>query len=399
MAEALSRRDLLKLGALGGAGLILAPGWLGCSDGSEAQSPRIVVVGAGLAGLSCAFRLQQRGLGCTVYEANPERIGGRCWTAREFARGQIAEHGGEFIDSRHKRIRALAKRFGFELVDLYAVANPGSPRLWLNGARRHRSELRASRAVFQRRIEAAARRVGAYGYADATPAARAFDELSVADWLDDNCPGGSRGAAGAAGLGRDGERVRPRRRPAERAQPLLRVRGGHPGRRRALPRARRQRPDPTRARRAAARRDCAARRTARGAVRARRRQLRDALRRRRRRGDRRSRRARTSVRHPAPGGPRRRGAEREEAPLRRRVGDGDEREGADAVRPPPAGLRRLERLHDQRRAVPLHLGEHPGRARAAARSSPPTSGAARAPRGCGPPAPTRRRSSGRCGGT
>ena len=38
MAEALSRRELLKLGALGGAGLILAPGWLGCSDSSEAQA-------------------------------------------------------------------------------------------------------------------------------------------------------------------------------------------------------------------------------------------------------------------------------------------------------------------------------------------------------------------------
>ncbi len=76
------------------------------------------------------------------------------------------------------------------------MPNPGSPRLWLNGARRHRRELRASRLVFQRRLEAAARRVGPYGYADATPAARAFDELSVADWLDENCPGGSRGEQG-----------------------------------------------------------------------------------------------------------------------------------------------------------------------------------------------------------
>jgi monoamine oxidase len=195
MAEPLSRRELLRLGALG-AGAILAPGVAGCFGSRPRSGPRVVVVGAGLAGLSCAFRLQERGLGCTVFEANPERIGGRCWTAREFAGGQIAEHGGEFIDSRHKRIRALAKRFGFELTDLYAVDNPGAPRLWLNGARRRRSELRDDRAVFQRRIEAAARRVGAYGYANATPAARAFDELSVADWLDANCPGGSRGRQG-----------------------------------------------------------------------------------------------------------------------------------------------------------------------------------------------------------
>ena len=138
------------------------------------------------------------GSGARVYEANPERIGGRCWTARGFAGGQSAEHGGEFIDSRHRRIRALAKRFGFELVDLYAVANPGRSRLWLNGARRRRAELRADRRLFQRRIEAAARRVGRYGYADATAAARAFDELTVADWLDANLPGGGRGLLGQA---------------------------------------------------------------------------------------------------------------------------------------------------------------------------------------------------------
>src|SRR5262245_55632086 len=107
MAEGLSRRELLQLGALGGAGLILGPAFAGCASSTSRAAPRIVVVGAGLAGLSCAYRLQQRGLGCSVYEANPERIGGRCWTAREFAGGQTAEHGGEFIDSRHKRIRRL----------------------------------------------------------------------------------------------------------------------------------------------------------------------------------------------------------------------------------------------------------------------------------------------------
>ena len=196
MAETLSRRELLQRGALGGAGLLLAPSLFGCSEtsgraGSADRRRRRRARRPGLRVPAAAA-----GLGCTVYEANPERIGGRCWTAREFAGGQTAEHGGEFIDSRHKRIRALAKRFGFELTDLYAVPNPGNPRLWLNGARRHRSELRASRRVFQRRLEAAAGRVGPYGYADATPAARAFDELSVADWLDDNCPGGSRGEQG-----------------------------------------------------------------------------------------------------------------------------------------------------------------------------------------------------------
>ena len=186
----LSRRELLKRGAAGGAALVFAPTALGCSRANSQAGPRIVIVGAGLAGLSCAYRLQRRGVSSAVYEANRERIGGRCWTARDFAQGQTAEHGGEFIDSRHRRLRTLAKGFGFELDDLYAVPNPGRPRLWLDGELRRRSAMRAQREVFQRRIERAAERVGTYGYADATPAARAFDELSVKEWLDRNVPGG-----------------------------------------------------------------------------------------------------------------------------------------------------------------------------------------------------------------
>jgi monoamine oxidase len=196
VSDGLSRRELLQRGAAGGA-LLLAPGALACSRQVRADSgPRIVIVGAGLAGLSCAYRLHQRGYASTVYEANPERVGGRCWTAREFEGGQIAEHGGEFIDSRHRRMRALARQFGLQLTDTYAAANPGGSRLWLNGALRRRPRLRPRRRQFQRRIEAAARRVGAYAYPNASRAARAFDELSVADWLDRQIAGGSRGPLG-----------------------------------------------------------------------------------------------------------------------------------------------------------------------------------------------------------
>lgn len=33
-------------------------------------------------------------------------LAGRCWTARGFADGQTAEHGGEFIDTRHVQLES-----------------------------------------------------------------------------------------------------------------------------------------------------------------------------------------------------------------------------------------------------------------------------------------------------
>ncbi len=88
-------------------------------------------------------------------------------------------------------MRALAKRFGFELTDLYAISNPGTTRLWLNGRLVRRSSMRAERRLFERLLIRDARRVGAYSAPNHTAAAVAFDRLSVADWLDRRLPGGA----------------------------------------------------------------------------------------------------------------------------------------------------------------------------------------------------------------
>src|SRR5688572_33192445 len=77
---------------------------------------RVIVAGAGLAGLTAAHTLAHRGAAVTLLDAR-DRAGGRVWTVRDgFVHGQYGELGGEFIDEHHSRIRALAKHFGLDLV-------------------------------------------------------------------------------------------------------------------------------------------------------------------------------------------------------------------------------------------------------------------------------------------
>ena len=183
--------------ALGGAAVVALPQLTGCSSNSRDDvSPRIVIVGAGLAGLSCAHRLARQGYSSSLFEAHPSRLGGRCWTAREFAGGQTAEHGAEFIDSRHRRIRRLAREFGLELTDTFAASVPGTSRRWLNGRLRGRVRQQPEWQEFQQKLSAAAKSVGPVTFRRATPAARALDEMTAAEWMDANITGGSGGLTG-----------------------------------------------------------------------------------------------------------------------------------------------------------------------------------------------------------
>ncbi|MBI2833407.1 MAG: FAD-dependent oxidoreductase [Acidobacteria bacterium] len=82
----------------------------------ELKGTSVAVIGAGLAGLTAARELQQRGAKVTVFEAR-DRIGGRVWTLREgFAEDQHGEGGGDLIDESQESIRRLAKDLKLETV-------------------------------------------------------------------------------------------------------------------------------------------------------------------------------------------------------------------------------------------------------------------------------------------
>lgn len=112
----LSRREVLAVGAAAAVSLYLGTGRDG-PTGARARRGRAIVVGAGLAGLSAAWELERRGWDVTVLEAR-DRLGGRVRTLRGFAGGQVAEGGGEFIDTTHRLMLRFARRFGLPLEDV-----------------------------------------------------------------------------------------------------------------------------------------------------------------------------------------------------------------------------------------------------------------------------------------
>jgi monoamine oxidase len=191
----LSRRDLLKL--TGATGLAAGLSTLGARP-AGAASPRIVVVGAGLAGLTCTYRLKQAGYVAKLYEAS-DRVGGRCWTIRGvFAEGQLAEHGGELIDQGHTGIRQLAQELGLMLDNLLAAeVNGTEPFYYFDGApytfAQATDDLKQIYQVLHRDVSAASYPTLYNLY---TPRGYELDHMSVLDWINQNVPGGIRSRLG-----------------------------------------------------------------------------------------------------------------------------------------------------------------------------------------------------------
>ena len=74
----------------------------------------VIVVGAGLAGLTAAAELAARGLAVTVLEAR-ERVGGRTHGV-EVAPGQWADRGAAYLGDRHTELRSMIGGLGLATV-------------------------------------------------------------------------------------------------------------------------------------------------------------------------------------------------------------------------------------------------------------------------------------------
>lgn len=72
----------------------------------------VVILGAGLSGLTTAMQLQSRGISSTVLEAR-ERVGGRIWT-RTLEGGAHAEAGATWFTAGHTQLISLLNTLGLE---------------------------------------------------------------------------------------------------------------------------------------------------------------------------------------------------------------------------------------------------------------------------------------------
>ncbi|MDP9276638.1 MAG: FAD-dependent oxidoreductase [Actinomycetota bacterium] len=188
-AGRLTRRELLA----GGAGLAVV-GALGSRlpEANAATAPRIVVVGGGLAGLTCAYRLKQAGYTAQLHEAS-DRLGGRCWTLRgTFAEGQIAEHGGELIDQGHTEVRQLSQQLGLNLDNLLSAETNGTePFYYFDGRPYSFAEATDDLKQIWQQLH---KDVSAASYPTlynlSTPRGRELDRMSIVDWIEAYVPGG-----------------------------------------------------------------------------------------------------------------------------------------------------------------------------------------------------------------
>lgn len=71
---------------------------------SGSNPPRVAVIGAGIAGLSCARALQEAGVSVVVFEKS-RSLGGRCATRRW--EGHVVDHGAQYFTVRSEEFRAV----------------------------------------------------------------------------------------------------------------------------------------------------------------------------------------------------------------------------------------------------------------------------------------------------
>jgi monoamine oxidase len=186
-----SRREVLCGSAALAAGLLLSGPLSGVARGAELlagrsskKGKRVIVVGAGLAGLSAAYELVSVGYDVTVIEARG-RIGGRTLTYRDFCPGKVVEGGGEFIGSNHPAWLAYAKKFGLTMRPVEEDDDLSSP-IFIDGRELSDADSERLYEEMARTLRATNTQALKTNAVEPWKTARAkeLDEGTLAQWLD-----------------------------------------------------------------------------------------------------------------------------------------------------------------------------------------------------------------------
>lgn len=206
-----SRRRFLAgagaaIGAIGLPGALTAPAYADpkVERPRDLAAPRVVIVGSGIAGLGCAYRLWRRhGIKSQVYEYNTVP-GGRIRTLRGyFDDDQIVEEHAEFINPEHTATLALAKSFGLSLDDMDKYppgTHPYVETLRFFGRRWSQKAVNKdwhewAWKLFHHAAFVTARWPVLYDHY--TAGALKFDRMSMPEWIDAHIPGGMKSDFGA----------------------------------------------------------------------------------------------------------------------------------------------------------------------------------------------------------
>ncbi|MFN0051495.1 MAG: FAD-dependent oxidoreductase, partial [Planctomycetales bacterium] len=119
-----SRRDLLMASLAAASGILVSSSHSRAAQGTAGK--KIIIIGAGMAGVAAAYELQFLGYEVQVVEAR-DRLGGRAHTLDRFIKNKTVEAGGEMIGLNHPAWISYADQMGLTLLPIPQDAEADMP--------------------------------------------------------------------------------------------------------------------------------------------------------------------------------------------------------------------------------------------------------------------------------
>ncbi|MFN7265907.1 MAG: flavin monoamine oxidase family protein [Bacteroidota bacterium] len=151
------------------------------------SNARIAIIGAGIAGLTAAYYLGERGIKARIFEASA-RAGGRVLSKNIFGHGELTtEIGAEFIDTGHRDLLRLIRKLGLgqDLSDMDTDDLGEKEVAFINGRHYHSSEMTEEIYHFYPEMTRIKRELsrGNTAYYDNLSLAEFLHKMPLSDWM------------------------------------------------------------------------------------------------------------------------------------------------------------------------------------------------------------------------